>query len=86
MALQQGVKVFPNPASDLLNVRIDLPEAADNLTVRMVNTFGQVVSERYYGALQTGNIEINVSNIPAGMYLVQVMDGTAQYTQSVIVE
>ena len=86
VALQQGVKVFPNPASDLLNVRIDLPEAADNLTVRMVNTFGQVVSERYYGALQTGNIEINVSNIPAGMYLVQVMDGTAQYTQSVIVE
>ncbi|MCO6493453.1 MAG: T9SS type A sorting domain-containing protein, partial [Phaeodactylibacter sp.] len=85
-ALKQGVKVFPNPASELLYVNIDLPEAADNLTVRLVNTFGQVVSDRYYGALQTGNIEINVSNIPAGMYLVQVTDGQAQYTQSVIIE
>lgn len=85
-ALKQGIKVFPNPASELLYVNIDLPEAADNLTVRLVNTFGQVVSDRYYGALQTGNIEINVSNIPAGMYLVQVTDGQAQYTQSVIIE
>ncbi|MCB0588126.1 MAG: T9SS type A sorting domain-containing protein, partial [Phaeodactylibacter sp.] len=85
-ALEQGVKVFPNPANNLLNVNVDLPEAADNLAIRMVNTFGQVVVERYYGALQTGNLQIDVSNIPAGMYLVQVMDGNAQYTHSVIVE
>ncbi|MCB0564183.1 MAG: T9SS type A sorting domain-containing protein [Phaeodactylibacter sp.] len=85
-ALSQGVKVFPNPANELLNVRVDLPEAADNLAIRMVNTIGQVVTERYYGAMQTGNIEIDVTNIPAGMYLIQIMDGNAQYTQSVIVE
>ena len=84
--LQQGVQVFPNPANELLNVRIDLPEAADNLAIRMVNTFGQVVTERYYGAMQTGNIEIDVTNIPAGMYMIQIIDGNARFTQSVIVE
>ena len=85
-ALQAGVKVFPNPVQSLLNVRVDLPESADNLSVRMVNAFGQVVREAYYGRLQTANLEINVSDLPAGAYMIQVMDGKAQFTQSVIVE
>lgn len=84
--LANSVRVFPNPARELLNVRVDLPEAADNLTIRMINAFGQVVSTRYLGALQTGNIEIDVTNMPAGAYMIQVMDGKAQFTQSVIVE
>ena len=85
-ALAQGVKVFPNPARSLLNVRVDLPEAADNLTVRMLNAFGQVIKEGYYGAMQNANIEIDVTDVPAGAYMIQVMDGKAQFTQSVIVE
>ncbi len=84
--LKAGVQVFPNPVKDLLNVRVDLGETADNLTVRMLNPFGQVVTERYRGTFQTGNIEIDVSNIPAGAYMIQVMDGKAQFTQSVIVQ
>jgi len=86
LTLQGGVKIFPNPAKELLNVRVDLPEAADNLSIRMLNAFGQVVSQRYLGSLQTGNIEIDVTNIPAGAYMIQVMDGKAQFTQAVIVE
>ena len=85
-SLQTGVKVFPNPVKDLLNVSIDLPEAAENLNIRMVNTLGQVVYERYFGRLQTDNIEIDVAKIPAGAYMIQVADGKAQFTQSVIVQ
>ncbi len=86
LTLEAGVHIFPNPASSLLNVRVDLPEAAGNLSVRMLNAFGQVVKESYYGSLQTANIEINVSDLPAGAYMIQVMDGKAQFTQAVIVE
>lgn len=84
--LQAGVKVFPNPVNDLLNVKVDLAETADNLNIRMVNTLGQVVYSRYLGRLQNDNIEIDVANLPAGAYMIQVSDGKAQYTQSVIVQ
>ncbi|MCB0570888.1 MAG: T9SS type A sorting domain-containing protein [Phaeodactylibacter sp.] len=85
-ALQAGVKVFPNPVKALLNVSVDLPEAAENLNIRMANAFGQVVYERYFGRLQNDNIEIDVANLPAGAYMIQVSDGKAQYTQSVVVQ
>jgi hypothetical protein len=84
--LKSGVKVFPNPVKELLNVRIDLSEAASNLNIRMYNVFGQLVSERYLGQFQTGNIELDVRHLPAGAYMIQVMDGKAQFTQSVIVQ
>ena len=41
----------------------------------MVNAFTPVVREVYYGRLQTANLEINVSDLPAGAYMIQVMDG-----------
>ena len=84
--LEAGVQVFPNPASELLNVRVDLAESAENLSIRMLNAFGQVVSEQYLGQYLSGNIEIDLTDIPAGAYMIQVRDGNAQYTQSVVVQ
>ncbi|MCB0570889.1 MAG: T9SS type A sorting domain-containing protein [Phaeodactylibacter sp.] len=85
-ALKTGVKVFPNPVKGLLNVSVELPEAAENLNIRMVNALGQVVYQQYFGRLQNDNIEINVANMPAGAYMIQVADGKAQFTQSVVVQ
>jgi hypothetical protein len=86
LALRTGVEVFPNPANELLNVRVDLAESADNLSIRMVNAFGQVVNEQYLGQYLSGNIEIDLTNIPAGAYMIQVRDGNAQYTHAVVVQ
>ncbi|MCB9299741.1 MAG: T9SS type A sorting domain-containing protein [Lewinellaceae bacterium] len=85
-ALQAGVKVFPNPAKGLLNVDIELQEEAKYLHIRLVNTLGQVVYSRDFGRLKQENIEIDVANLPSGAYLIQVSDGKARYTQSVIVQ
>jgi hypothetical protein len=84
--LSAGVEVFPNPANELLNIRIDLAESADNLSIRMLNTFGQVVNEQYLGQYLSGNIEIDLTDIPAGAYMIQVRDGNAQYTHAVVVQ
>lgn len=86
LALEQGVAVFPNPVKDVLNVQIDLPEAADRLNIRLVNTLGQVVLSRDLGQLQSDNVELDVRNLAAGTYMLQVVDGQAQFTQSVMVK
>jgi len=86
VALEQGVSVFPNPAKDVLNVQIDLPEVASRLNIRLVNALGQVVLSRDLGTLQSDNIELDVRNLAAGTYMLQVVDGQAQFTQSVIIK
>jgi hypothetical protein len=86
VALEQGVSVFPNPAKDVLNVQIDLPEVANRLNIRMVNALGQVVMSRDLGTLQSDNIELDVRNLAAGTYMLQVVDGQAQFTQSVVIK
>ena len=85
-SLQAGISVFPNPTKELLNVRLDLPQAAENLSIRLVNALGQPVSEQYLGQLQSENIEIDLTNVPAGAYMIQVKDGQSQYTESVIIQ
>lgn len=84
--LQQGVSIFPNPARDLINVQIDLPETATNLNIRLVNALGQEVMSRNLGRLQSDNIELDIRQLPAGSYMLQLIDGTAQFTQSVIIK
>ncbi|HMQ46620.1 MAG TPA: T9SS type A sorting domain-containing protein [Saprospiraceae bacterium] len=84
--LKTGINVFPNPAKDVLNVQFDLAAAADNLSLRMINTLGQVVKVERLGNYQIGTVEIDLSNLPAGTYMLQVADGKAQYTETIVVQ
>ena len=84
--LESSIAIFPNPVTDILNVSVDLPQAASNLNIRLTNAFGQVVSEQYMGQLQSDNIELDLSEMPAGAYLLQITDGQSQFTQPVIVQ
>jgi cytochrome c peroxidase len=63
-------KVYPNPASDILN--LDLQSAA--AMVRIVDLSGKVVHSGNYSGLQS----LYVGNLPAGMYVVTATaeDGT----------
>ena len=84
--LEASINVFPNPAMDVLNIKIDLPLVANNLNIRLMNALGQVVNEQYRGRLQSDNIELDLSNVPSGAYMLQVRDGQSQFTHPVIVQ
>lgn len=84
--LADGISVFPNPASDVLNVNFDLSEATDALNVRLINTLGQTVYSNVLGRIQTENLNINVSNLAAGAYMLHVSDGKAQYSSTIVIE
>lgn len=69
---QTEVNIFPNPASDLVNVQITSERAGD-ATIQVLSVDGRVLrTERV--ALQPGGVttSLETSALPAGMYLVQV--------------
>ncbi|WP_234111440.1 reprolysin-like metallopeptidase [Chryseobacterium sp. R2A-55] len=61
----EGVKVFPNPAVDLLNI----VKISDKATYLITNMAGQVVSKGQV----TGN-KVQVSNLEKGVYMISIND------------
>lgn len=72
--------VSPNPAVNL--VRINSPRTFNELTIR--NMLGQTV--RTISQLETKSLEVNIENIPEGIYIVSIVISGKSYSQRLIIE
>jgi hypothetical protein len=63
-----GLNAYPNPTSNVLNLNADL-----NLDyVRVYNMVGALVMEQGF---QTNNAQLNVADLEAGIYVVEITSG-----------
>ncbi len=73
------ISVFPNPANDIANVRVNLEQISD-LRITVTNQLGQVVYEDFYNEQSPGKnvFFIHTSTFATGMYRVNIstMQGT----------
>ena len=73
-----GLKIYPNPAKNLLNITSD---SFDAKTVVIYNVLGtQVLSEK------VTNAPINVANIAKGVYVVKITEGEKTATRKLVIE
>lgn len=75
--LIQQWKVFPNPVRERLTVSWDLAERRTNeLQIQILSTSGQVLFQRMEAAVSgKQQTVIPTQDLPAGLYLVQLLDG-----------
>lgn len=66
---QTSLKIYPNPASTILN--IELNEATQ---IRIVNVLGEMVATQ---KLNTGNNSLDVSNLVSGVYFLHTENGAS---------
>jgi hypothetical protein len=70
--------IFPNPARDVLNLQFDLPVAED-VQVQIFSMSGALVKSQQYSANQAGSQkQVNISDLPGGLYMVRFQAGDAQ--------
>ncbi|MBK7427723.1 MAG: T9SS type A sorting domain-containing protein [Saprospiraceae bacterium] len=82
----QGLTVFPNPASSELNLKIGTEYLGKNISINVMDQMGRVVLQRNIHELQTQQEQINVSNLPGGLYVISLMtEGQAAQIQKFIV-
>ncbi len=67
--LAQNIIMYPNPASDLLNINIT--NNSGSFTYSIINILGQVIKE---GVIYDGVNSVAVNNIITGLYFVRVED------------
>jgi hypothetical protein len=76
-----SINVFPNPANDVLQVRINNPNAQLKYSLAIYDPLGKLIVERY----ESENFNVDCSTWPRGIYLLQLrIEDTIQYTKLVV--
>jgi len=78
IAANIAVSVYPNPATDVINISVTGNN--NDMNAEIYNVSGQVV----YKAAVQNHSSINISNLPDGMYYIKLNGETANGTQKFI--
>jgi photosystem II stability/assembly factor-like uncharacterized protein len=77
------VQAYPNPSSGILTVEL-LP-SSENMTIRLVNLYGQILVEKEIQTTQKSiKFEIDLTNLSNAMYLLSISDKTNSKTIKII--
>ena len=86
LPLSNAVSVYPNPATDNVQVKFDFENAHQNVQLRFINPLGQTVYQRVITETITTHVEpINVSDLSAGTYMLQVETVEGQRSIPVVI-
>ncbi|MCA6364036.1 MAG: T9SS type A sorting domain-containing protein [Bacteroidetes bacterium] len=83
---QLSLGLYPNPASNVLNIQATLPQAGQTM-LELLDERGRPVQRKALGRRPEGafNEQLNVEGLPAGMYYVRIVCGTVQGAKMVMV-
>jgi extracellular elastinolytic metalloproteinase len=85
-ALGLPLRLFPNPAKDVVNLGVALQQPGE-LQIRISSIDGRLVSSRkaqHFGGEQV--MPISIATLPAGMYLVEVSSPEGRATTKLIID
>ena len=75
-SVNSQLKVYPNPANDILNYNFN--GVKNNATITILNSNGVTIKKYKSFTGETGHI--NISSLAAGVYLLQIDDGIKKQT------
>jgi hypothetical protein len=84
VTLNEAMQVYPNPNSGKFTVSIDMTLSED-ATVVVMNAVGVKVAELPAGSFNNGNVQIDLSNMSAGVYFVRLHNNNQTGTKKVVV-
>ena len=81
-----SVKVFPNPASKVVYLTMDLPVAKTcNISIASMNG-KTLVSQIIHTQAAWNACSIPVNDIPSGIYLIQIRSGKESLTHKLVID
>jgi hypothetical protein len=76
-----SVNIFPNPATG--NINLSFPEAGASALVAIYSGGGAIVGTWYVPQGRHG-MQLNITDFPTGVYIVQFIDGGMQWTSKFV--
>ncbi len=71
-----SVDVFPNPATDRINVNVEFDDnQIEEGTASLMNAQGQLIQQKTFNPALQSNVDFDVKALPQGVYMIQVQAG-----------
>lgn len=81
-SIDYEVEVYPNPASSIMNIETNLP--VENATIRILNVNGQIFKLFKYEFINEATLSIDISELKAGMYYIEIITNSEIRTKQFI--
>jgi hypothetical protein len=82
--IKNNSSVYPNPASN--NIELNINANSNNVKVELYNLLGvKCYSMDYATSIGENSVNINVSELPAGQYLIKIYDGNKISTNKLMI-
>lgn len=85
LSLEHAIKLYPNPASELINLAFELNEER-NVSISLYNILGETVFELSEVALKKQVFNVNVSDFSKGVYFVRIQSENESVTKKITIE
>lgn len=78
-------EIYPNPAKDELHIDYSLTSSQD-INVSIINTLGQTLKELIIEKTTNGNLRIDISSIPSGVYFISIKTISSSKVNRLVIE
>ncbi len=85
VVIAPDIVLYPNPASGMVNVRLEQQQVQPAL-LRLISIQGQVLLEKSLPAARSSTEELDLSFLPPGLYVVQVVIGEGSWHTRLVVQ
>ena len=84
--LISNINIYPNPCNSDFTIELNANNT-NSAVIEIFNLSGQKMFEKTYSDINKGNNKINVksNNMPVGIYLIKINNGTEQYTHKLVI-
>ena len=84
--INRNVEMYPNPANELVNIRID-GKAGDQVKAHLMDNTGKLVTTMVNTLLSQNSemFRFDVTALPSGVYMVNISVGNKLFTQKLII-
>lgn len=83
LTMNQGLRVFPNISSGQYHIQLAGEQSAV-VELRVFNAAGQLIQHTQHTSTYMQNANLDLSNLPAGMYLLDVRQGSQQWNSKIV--
>ena len=82
--LEDEVKVYPNPATDILNISVPQNVFSDKLTITLYSIIGEKIITKSYDK-NSDFTSFNISKLKKGIYILQLHDDQIQLNKKILI-
>lgn len=84
LQLEDYVEVYPNPATDYLNISLALIQQSD-VGIVIYDYSGKVVKSGHFDNVDNETIHLNTSGLTPGLYICRIQTGSGMVTRKVVI-